>query len=231
MGRRPRGVPRILLLTKQDRFSRLAHEIARGELGEILVCEGQIGDPEPPMLSSHTPDVLISFLSPWIVRKATLDRCGVAINFHPGSADYPGTGCYNFALYEEAAEFGTVCHHMLPNVDTGAIIMERRFSVPPDATVESLKLLTMETMIDMFRDIVSGIAAGEPLPASGIQWSRRPFTRREMEALKVCCHSMPDAEVARRVRASVYPGYPGPVLHRADGTQYRFPVPPPPALA
>lgn len=190
-----------------------------------------MGDPEPDTLAFGHHDYLISFLSPWIVRAASLDRCGVAINFHPGSTDYPGIGCYNFALYEEAAEFGAVCHHMLPKVDTGRIVLERRFPVSKDESVETLKLATMEVMVGMFREIVGLIASGAPLPAAPVAWTRRPFTRRELHALKVCNDFMDEAEVQRRVRATTYPGYPGPVLNRADRTSHVFDVPNRPPIA
>ena len=221
----------VLLLTKQDRFSRHAQEIARSAFDDLSICEGSVGDLEPEALATERYDFLISFLSPWIVRAEALDRCGVSVNFHPGSTDYPGIGCYNFALYEEAHEFGAVCHHMLPKVDTGRIVLERRFPVSPDDSVETLKLATMETMIGMFREIVALIAAGARLPAADVHWTRRPFTRRELHALKVCHDGMDEAEVQRRVRATVYPGYPGPVLCRSDGTHHIFDVPDRPPLA
>jgi methionyl-tRNA formyltransferase len=217
---------RIILLAKRERFSREAQAIAEAAFGgDVATYTGAVGDPEPEALKAGSPEYLISFLSPWIVRKHSLDRAGTAINFHPGSTDYPGIGCYNFALYEGAAEFGAVCHHMVEKVDTGELVMERRFPVAPDDSVETLKLRTMETMVDMFREIVALIAAGRPLPRSDLHWTRRPFTRREMEALKVIEHDMPQEEIDRRVRATVYPGFPGPVMRLADGGTYVFPVP------
>jgi methionyl-tRNA formyltransferase len=224
--------PRVILLAKQERFSREASAIAEAAFGaDVATYTGAVGDPEPEALRTGSPEYLISFLSPWIVRKPSLDRAGTAINFHPGSTDYPGIGCYNFALYEGATEFGAVCHHMLAKVDTGELVMERRFPVLPEDSVETLKLRTMETMIDMFREIVALIAAGQPLPRADAHWTRRPFTRREMEALKVIEHDMPQDEIDRRVRATVYPGYPGPVMRLPGGGTYAFPVPDRPPIA
>ncbi|HEV2867256.1 MAG TPA: formyltransferase family protein [Allosphingosinicella sp.] len=223
---------KVLLLSKQDRFSAEAAEIAREALGSRLtVFTGQVGDPYPDLSFPTGRDTLISFLSPWIVRQEDLDRAGTAINFHPASVDYPGIGCYNFALYDEAAEFGAVCHHMLAKVDTGRIVDERRFPLHPDDSVETLKLRTMETMVAMFRDLVPIIARGEPLPEAPVHWTRGPYTRKQLHALKVITPDMDEAEVARRVRAVTYPGYPGAVLHRPDGTTYEFPVPDRPPIA
>jgi methionyl-tRNA formyltransferase len=218
---------KVILLTKTEPFSRMAQAIARDAFPELKICEGKVGDPRPSAFSTETPDFLLSFLSPWIVPGETLDRAGTAINFHSGSSDYPGAGCYNFALYEGAAEYGAVCHHMLPKVDRGAIIMERRFPIPPDATVQSLRHAALETMIEMFREVVALIAAGQPLPVADAQWTRRPFTSREIDALSICHEDMPEEEVRRRVRATYYPGYPGPVMHYNDGRVEEIPVPQP----
>ncbi len=75
-------------------------------------------------------DYIISYLSRWVVPAELLERARrAAVNFHPASPDYPGIGCNNFALYENAAEYGVTCHHMAPRVDSGEIIAVRRFPV------------------------------------------------------------------------------------------------------
>lgn len=227
----PLGLPgmsqgKVFLLSKQDRFSAEAAAIARAALGDrLIVFTGKVGDPYPDLSGLVPGDTLISFLSPWIVRPQELERAGTAINFHPASVDYPGIGCYNFALYDGAAQFGAVCHHMLARVDTGRIVEERRFPLRPDDSVETLKLRTMEVMVAMFRDLIGPVARGEPLPAAAVHWTRAPYTRRQLEALKVITPDMDEAEVERRVRAVTYPGFSGAVLHRADGTRHPYPVP------
>jgi methionyl-tRNA formyltransferase len=217
---------RVVLLSKQSRFCRAAREIAEEAFGRSLdIYSGATGDPLPDLMSGDAPAWLISFLSPWIVPAGALDRAGCAINFHPGSADYPGTGCYNFALYEGAREYGAVCHVMYEKVDTGPIIEERLFRVLPDDSVETLKLRTLETMLIMFADIVGRIAAGRPLPSSERHWTRPPFLLREMNALRSIRRDMPEEEAERRVRAMTYPGYPGAERELPDGSFFRYPVP------
>ena len=221
----------VILLAKTESFSRQAQALAEIAFGDRLRSFlGIVGDPLPEAVAEARPAVLLSFLSPWIVPQAVLGNCATAINFHPASVDYPGIGCYNFALYEEAPEFGAVCHHMLAKVDTGKVIEERRFPIFPADTVETLKLRTMVTMLAMFHDICSLIATGRELPVAERQWTRRPFTRREMNALKVIEPDMAPEEVARRIRAGTYPGYPGPSV-TVGGHQFFYPVPQRPPLA
>ncbi|TMJ14732.1 MAG: hypothetical protein E6G94_08925 [Alphaproteobacteria bacterium] len=221
----------IILLAKTETFSQQARIIAEALFGERLQSFlGTVGDPLPEEVANGRPAFLLSFLSPWIIPGPVLDNAGASINFHPASVEYPGIGCYNFALYDEAPEFGAVCHHMLAKVDSGTVIEERRFPLFPSDSVETLKLRTMVTMLAMFHDICSLIAAGRPLPVSPRQWSRKAFTKKQMNALKTIEPDMAPDEVARRIRAGVYPGYPGPSVTIAGHTFY-YPVPDRPPLA
>jgi methionyl-tRNA formyltransferase len=203
-GRQP-----IFFFGKTDTWCDKAAHAATDILGkDVMSFRGNFGDPFPD-LPNVAPHLILSFLSPWILPQRLLDRARLALNFHPGSCDYPGIGCYNFALYEGAAHYGPVCHHMAAKVDTGAVVSERLFATQPDDTVESLKLRTMTAMLDMIVEIARQIADGRPLPASTRQWTRRPFRRTELDELgRVAC-DMPVDEVRRRIRAMEYPGYPG----------------------
>ena len=217
------SAPRRILFTKRDDWSAHAAALGRAVLGASLeVRSGANGDPFPADLPAGRFDAVISFISPWIVPPSLLDRADLAINFHPGSRDYPGIGCYNFALYEGAAEFGAVCHHMAPAVDTGPIIAERRFPILAHETVESLKLRTMIAMLALYHDILTAIARGAAMTRAPESWSRRPFLRKQLNALARITPDMPADEIKRRVRAMTYPGFPGPhvelggIVFRAD---------------
>jgi methionyl-tRNA formyltransferase len=208
---------RIVLLSKRDEWSERAGQVAEIAFGERLIwLRGSVGDPLPREALPARMPWLISFLSPWIVPGAMLSAAGAAINFHPGSCDYPGIGCYNFCLYEGAATYGATCHYMNPKVDTGAVIEERCFPVLPHETVETLKFRTMVVMLGLFHDIVARISSDQPMPQSSRSWTRKPFTRAELNALATVAPGMGADEVARRVRATTYPGYPGPVLVVGD---------------
>lgn len=223
---------RVVLLSKTSPSCAAAWEIARQAFGASLdIHAGTAGDPPPDLLSGEAPAWLVSFLSPWIVPRAALDRAGCAINFHPASSDYPGSGCYNYALYEGAREYGAVCHVMLEKVDTGAILEERRFPVEESDTIETLKLRTMDVMLGLFRDIVACIARGAPLPRAAHGWSRAPLRFRDLDRLRRITPAMPEEEVRRRLRATTYPGWPGAWRENEDGSRYDYPVPKGPPLA
>ena len=221
----------ILLLTKQDVWSCHAGDLARAIFGEALQWEqGKPGDAPPATFSLPSYSMMLSFLSPWIVPAEVLTKSPLSLNFHPGSCDYPGIGCYNFALYEEATQFGAVCHHMLPKIDSGEIVSETLFPVLPEDRVETLKLRTMVAMLALFQEVISLLAQEKTLPRSPRQWTRKAFTRKELDALCEITPDMTRDEVNRRIRATTYPGYPGPYLLK-NGRKEPYPVPPAPPLA
>ncbi len=174
----------------------------------LTYCLGRWGDPLPPSIQAWEGDYIVSYLSRWVVPDALLKRSRkAAINFHPASPDYPGIGCNNFALYEDAKEYGVTCHHMAPRVDTGRIIAVRRFPIYPEDGVDALLKRTYENQIALFFEIAQLMAEGKDLPVSKETWTRPPFTRRQFNELFRIAPGMPKDEIARRVRAVSYGPY------------------------
>jgi methionyl-tRNA formyltransferase len=150
-------------------------------------------------------EYIISYLSRWVVPEYLLKKAKVAsINFHPGSPDYPGIGCNNFALYEEAKEYGVTCHHMASRVDTGAIIAVKRFPVFPTDNVATLLLRTYDYQLVLFYEIVSLILEGKELPVSEERWTRKPFSRKEFDELGRITPDMTKEEIGKRIRATTF---------------------------
>ena len=92
-----------------------ALEFCQQAFAPVTYCLGKWGDPLPGKVQEWEGDYIVSYLSRWVVPDALLKRARkAAINFHPASPEYPGIGCNNFALYENASEYGVTCHHMAP---------------------------------------------------------------------------------------------------------------------
>jgi methionyl-tRNA formyltransferase len=180
---------------------------------EVAYFQGEVGDPFPEEAYGRESDIIISYISPWIIDAKMLRRARKwAINFHPGPPEYPGIGCTNFALYNEEREFGVTAHVMAPKVDTGPILGVRRFPLLPADTVASLTARCYEHILALFREIMTHILDKQALPECTEQWRRAPYTRKELNALCRCTPDMPLAELRRRIRATVFPGRPGPYI-------------------
>lgn len=155
-------------------------------------------------------DYIISFLSPFKIDVTILKKAKIAaINFHPGPPNYPGIGCYNFALYEESKEYGVTCHHMDSNLDSGAIIMTSYFPILSNDNVDSLKLKSMIHLLYLFEKIVAIISKNGELPESEEIWARKAFTRKELNDLcNINIDSMSNQEIKKRIKATYIDGMP-----------------------
>lgn len=166
---------------------------------------GGWGEPLPVAAREWVGDLIVSYLSRWVVPRPLLAAARVAaINFHPASPDYPGIGCNNFALYDGAAEYGVTCHHMAATVDTGPIIAVKRFAVTDDDDVASLLAHTYEVQYELFLEVMEALMAGRGLPESTETWTRSPYTRAEFDQLGKITPDMDASEIARRIRATSF---------------------------
>ena len=199
----------LLLLGKADDADcARALEFCQKNFAPVTHCLGQWGDPLPEEIRRWEGDYIVSYLSRWVVPEDLLLRARkAAINFHPASPDYPGIGCNNFALYEDAKEYGVTCHHMAPKVDTGRIIAVRRFPIHPEDDVAALLKRTYENQLALFFEIVQLMADGKDLPVSHETWTRPPFTRAQFIELFRITPDMSKDEIARRIRAVSYKGW------------------------
>lgn len=215
-----------MLSKKKNIFCDYAEMILKSyfKANEFLSIRGNVGDCLDEELYWYRPQYIISFVSPWIIPQSLLNSAQkAAINFHPGSPDYPGTGCYNFALYEGAENYGVTVHHMEKKVDTGSIIMTSYFAVSPCESVETLKLKSMNHLLFCFEKIIHCIAEGAPLPVSDETWRRRPFTRKEMyELFEIDLLRHDKGEIEKRIRAAEYPGLEGAFV-TVGGHRFYFP--------
>jgi methionyl-tRNA formyltransferase len=210
----------ILFLGKaDDPDCARALEFCRQAFSPVAYCFGKWGDPLPDDIRNWQGDYIVSYLSRWVVPDALLKRARkAAINFHPASPEYPGIGCNNFALYEDAKEYGVTCHHMAPKVDTGRIIAVRRFPIYPEDDVAALLKRTYENQIALFFEVAEIIAEGKDLPISRETWTRPPFTRKQFNELFRITPDQSKDEIARRVRALSY----GPFQPYVELEGYRF---------
>lgn len=157
-----------------------------------------------------TGDYLISFLSPWIIPSTVLNNFSLAINFHPGPPEYPGAGCYNFALYEGSKDYGVTVHFINEEIDAGDIIKIKRFPIFENDNIVSLQKRTYDYMLILYYEIILELFEKGHLKKSNDKWKRKAFKRKDIEELCKLNFSMSKEEIIRRIRATYYPGMPGP---------------------
>lgn len=201
------AVLKVLFIGKSgDHFSEKAGEYIKNHFESPEVIFSKRTDPFPEKLLNWRGDLLVSYLSQWIIPQSLLQKASfAAINFHPGPPEYPGIGCTNFAVYNRENEFGITCHHMLAKVDTGSIICVKRFALLAGDTVYSITQRCYETIHELFIEIMENILANDkPLPESHEEWTRKPYTRKQLNELCLLKPGMNAEEVKLRLKATTY---------------------------
>ncbi len=182
----------------------------------VTSCISEIrGESLPEEIKNWSGDYILSFRSYFILPSKLMNNItGYAINFHPGPPEYPGTGCINFALFEEATIFGVTAHLMEPSVDTGKIIKVNRFQISKKDTVSSLLKKTHEELFRLFNDIVKKIATKqfdallETNTASNELWSSPATKIGDLLALQSIDVNVSEEELVSIIRATYIEDYP-----------------------
>lgn len=159
-------------------------------------------------------DIIFSYISDQILSSKVLNNTSLYnINFHPGSTEYPGFGCFNFALYNKAKYYGCTAHLMNKRVDTGKIIDERNFAISKNETVLSLSEKTYKHMYLQFKNVATYLSKNKKIKITNNRWKRKPYKKTQLEKLCELNIKMSKNEIQNRIQATYYPNKPGVYLN------------------
>jgi methionyl-tRNA formyltransferase len=223
-----RTTPRVLFFGKKNcNYSLLAVEHLRllGFDTQVILSEKR-GETLPDYVQWWSGHYIFCFRSHYLLRSSVLSRASIAaINFHPASVEYPGSGCVNWALYDRSDTYGVTAHIMNERIDNGAIIECRRFPVLEQDDVSTLLSRTHLKTFDLLVDITSGLALGgeawlaEKLRLSRHEkWSGAARRMSEIDRLQVIAPTCSKDELERIIRATYTPDF-APEIHLHG---YRF---------
>ena len=179
----------------------------------------------PEDIVSWSGDYIFCFRSMIILPKSIIHKAKVAaINFHPGSPEYPGSGCLNYALYENSMLFGVTSHLMTEKVDEGSIIKCYRFPIYGSDTVNSLLGRTHLKLLELFFDVISGISINgknylnESIKNSkNEKWTGVKRKIKDINNLSIIDKNIAENEMLKLIRAVHTENYPLKiVLHGYD---------------
>lgn len=170
----------------------------------------------PSFVDRWKGDLIICFRSHYILTQKIISSAKIAaINFHPGPPNYRGTGCLNFALYNEEKEYGVTVHIIAKKVDSGKIIKCIRFPIEDTDGVDSLLAKTHEKLFEAFLDFYEGLVSDldiwlkERLELSSNEvWSGEKYTVSQLNALQSLDWNALEAEFARVIRATNTKNFP-----------------------
>lgn len=181
----------------------------RNNFSRVNLFKGNVGDVFPEAVYADKYDICVSYMSPWVIPRKLLS--GVAefsINFHPGPPEYRGIGCTNFAIYNNASEYGITAHLMIPEIDAGKIISVKYFPVSKNDSLVDLTNKCYQNIPEQFYEVFDHYLKYGKLPEADKKWSARIYTRKELNELCRITNDMPEAEIKKRVKATNFPNMP-----------------------
>jgi len=198
---------KLLVIMKPTFWCDIVRKFIEENFSDVLLITADWGDQLPESAYEWEGDYIISFLSPLILPSTILDKAKkAAINFHPAPPEYPGIGCYNFAIYDNRKEYGVTCHYLIERIDSGQIIAVKRFPMYGNESIITLKEKTMVYLTALFYEMINYIIEGEELPKSNESWSREPYKRTDFQELCTLNLEMSEEELAKRLNATYFPG-------------------------
>ena len=176
----------------------------------------QRGEKLPENIHSWEGEYIICFRSLFILPKSLIDKASItAINFHPAPPEYPGSGCTNFALYDEVNEYGVTAHIMNELIDNGEILEVRRFPITPCDNLPTVLIRTHRELLNLCSDFISGIySEGEKFLEKKLMLSKAEIWRgearqlKDLVALQKIDKDVSEQELKRLIRATNIDGYP-----------------------
>lgn len=186
---------------------------------QIVWSEGIGFDLGKQVLDWHG-EYIFCFRSYYILQSELISRAKIAaINFHPGPPEYPGSGCINFALYENSNHYGVTAHLMEKNVDSGAIVKCDRYPIFDSDNVDSLLIRTHQKLLCLFYDVVGGIRVGGERYIRDMvdenrkeRWSGPVRKMRELDKLQSIDKNISKKQLLRVIRATNTKEYPTNVI-------------------
>ena len=175
----------------------------------VYVFKGKNGDVFPKEAYGRNYDICVSYMSPWIISQKLLNEIReFSINFHPGSPEYRGIGCTNFAIYNREDSYGVTAHLMDSKVDSGRIISAKYFSILPGDSLVDLTQKCYRHILGQFYEVFNYYLKQGSLPVTNEKWGNHLYTRKELNELCRIQEGMTLDEVKRRIRATNFPNMP-----------------------
>ena len=131
------------------------------------------------LLRAVRPDIVLSVNNFQIIRRPFLELPQVGVvNFHNAPLPkYAGLNACSWAIFDGRSEHGVTWHLVDEGVDSGDILAQEHFPIPPGATAISLIMESIRRGVELFAKVLDDMVAGR-LARQAQDGSARVFHRR-----------------------------------------------------
>lgn len=200
---------KVIVFAKEKYGLNSAVRFLQNNFSQVDVFKGERGNDFPQQVYNNKYDICVSYMSPWVIPPKLLSAIrGFSINFHPGTPKYRGIGCTNFAVYNGESQYGVTSHLMASKIDSGRIVSVKYFSVLPEDSLVDITYKCYWYILKEFYKVFNYYLRYDQLPVINAKWSKRLYTRAELDRLCQIKKTMSLAEVKRRIKATNFPNMP-----------------------
>lgn len=154
-------------------------------------------------------EYLISFLNPHYIKNKVRNRIRFnSFNFHPGPPEYPGFGCYNFALLDEVNFYGSTIHLINDKFDNGKIINVKKFKISyKKMNLERLIKLTHKNIIKQAKKFIDDVIKNKIKVNHKFKWKKKAYTKKEFESAREIKLYDSKRNILKKLKAFTYKDY------------------------
>jgi len=136
----------------------------------------------------------------------------LAVNLHMAPLpEYRGCNQFSFAILDNKKVFGTTIHQLDTGIDSGAILFEKRFSIPENCWVNELYQLTEQASKILFIETINDIILNniKPIAQQNLVAERGTCLhfRYEINKLKQLQKSWSQEKINKHIRATYMPNF------------------------
>ena len=154
-------------------------------------------------------DYLISFLNPIYINAKNRKKIKKnSFNFHPGPPEYPGFGCYNFALLDETKFYGSTVHLMNDKFDNGKIVDVKKFKIThKNISLENLIFKTHKNLLNQGKKFILQLLNSNITFKTKYKWPRKAITKKNFERARQIKFTDSKVKILKKIRAFSYKDY------------------------
>ena len=131
-----------------------------------------------------------------------------SFNFHPGPPEYPGFGCYNFAMLDKVNFYGSTVHIINDKFDSGKIINVKKFKFSyKKFNLEKLIRKTHENVIKQAKDFINDIQNKKLKIEGNLKWKKKAYTKKEFETAREIKLNDTRKNILKKIKAFSYKNY------------------------
>ena len=125
-------------------------------------------------------DYVFSYLCPFKIKNDFLKKTKIHnINFHPGPPNYPGFGCYNFAIFNNDRFYSCTAHLMNSSIDSGKIFQLEKFRIKKNISLNELIKLSNYKLLILFKKVLKKIANNKLEVRKVSDWGKKKYTKKQ----------------------------------------------------